>query len=163
MRISDTDDEIDKYLQGRYIGPTEAFARIFEYKMHEEKPTVNTLALHLPNEQVVYYPENATPAQLQQALDRSFSMLMGYFKYYHDTPPVYDDEGNLITHLYQDFPQHFVWTEKTWKPRSRGFAIGRIPYCNPMSGERYTHIHYFFRIDTETSILKIDTTFVFCW
>lgn len=108
--------------------------------MHEEKPTVNTLALHLPNEQPVYYPEDATPAQVQEAMNRSYSMLMGYYKYNHDTPPVFDDNGNIITHLYQDFPQHYVWSEKAWKPRTQGFAIGRIPYCSPVCGERYSYI-----------------------
>ena len=146
LRISDTNDEIERYLQGRYIGPTEAFARIFEHKMHEEDPTVNTLPLHLPNEQVVYYAEDATAAEIQEAMEKSFSMLMGYFKYYQDTPPVFDNEGNLITHLYLDFPQNFVWKEKAWFPRKKGFAIGRIPYCNPVCGERYPHIFYFIRI-----------------
>ncbi|OBZ80277.1 hypothetical protein A0J61_11674, partial [Choanephora cucurbitarum] len=50
LKLSDTGDEINKHLQGCYIGPTEAFARLFEYKMHEEDPTVASLALHLPNE-----------------------------------------------------------------------------------------------------------------
>lgn len=61
LKISDTKDEIEKHLQGSYIGPTEAFGRIFEYKVHEEDPTVTTLALHLPNEQPVHFPEDASP------------------------------------------------------------------------------------------------------
>ena len=80
LLISISDDEIEKFLQGRYIGPTEAFARIFEYRMHEEKPAVNALALHLPGEQMVYYPEDATQAEIDEAKRKSFSTLMGYFK-----------------------------------------------------------------------------------
>lgn len=57
LRISDTENEIDKHLQNRYIGPTEAFGRIFEYKVHEEDPTVTLLSLHLPLQQSVYFSE----------------------------------------------------------------------------------------------------------
>ena len=136
LRLSETQDEIERYLQGRYIGPTEAFARIFEYKMHEEDPTVTTLCLHLPNEQPVYFDPNSTPQQIREKMRKSVSMLMGYFEYYTENNPV-DEEGNRIVHLYQDFPQQHVWNNKKWKPREKGFAIGRIPYCNPTCGERY--------------------------
>ena len=64
MRISDTNDEIEPYLQCRYIGPTEAFGRIFEYKIHEEDPPVSLLALHLPDQQPVYFSDEATPATI---------------------------------------------------------------------------------------------------
>ena len=57
-------DEVSKHLQGRYIGPTEAFARLFEYKMHEEDPPVTSLALHLPNEQPVFFPGDATSSEI---------------------------------------------------------------------------------------------------
>jgi hypothetical protein len=40
---------------------------------------------------------------------------------------------------YGDFPTKFVWKEKEkiWKERQRGFAIGRLYYAHPASGERY--------------------------
>ena len=136
LLITEADDEIGRHLQGRYIGPTEAFARIFEYKMHEEKPTVNALRLHLPDDQIVFYEEDATPEEIEEAMESSFTTLMGYFQYYATTAPQLDREGRLITHLYIDFPQHFVWKNKMWTPRKRGFAIGRIPYCSPVCGER---------------------------
>ena len=43
-------DEVAQYLQGRYIGPTEAMWRIFEFSTHEESPSVEQLAIHLPGE-----------------------------------------------------------------------------------------------------------------
>src|SRR6202789_1450016 len=41
--------------------------------------------------------------------------------------------------LYQDFPSKFVWIQKDrkWKLRQRGFAIGRMYYAHPSSGERF--------------------------
>ena len=50
-------DEIQRYVQGRYIGQTEAVWRLFEYDTHEESPTVIHLAIHLPGEQPVYFAE----------------------------------------------------------------------------------------------------------
>jgi hypothetical protein len=38
---------------------------------------------------------------------------------------------------YPDFPQHFVYKEKKWRPRKRGFAIGRMYQCSPAHGERF--------------------------
>lgn len=131
MRLSDSNNEIQRYLQGRYIGPTEAFAHLFEYKMHEEDPTVTTLSLHLPGQQPVYYEENATRAEIQRAMSRTISTLMGYFKYNEENP------NAPVKHLYQDFPANYVWNRKEWNLRLRGEAIGRIPYCNPTCGERY--------------------------
>ncbi|OBZ80812.1 ATP-dependent DNA helicase pif1, partial [Choanephora cucurbitarum] len=57
---------------GRYIGPTEAFARLFEYKMHEEDPTVASLAFHLPNEQPVYFPEDANTPEIHPTCGERF-------------------------------------------------------------------------------------------
>ena len=41
--------------------------------------------------------------------------------------------------LYQDFPNSYVWEakKKCWQPRQRGFAVGRIYACSPMTGEKY--------------------------
>ncbi|SAM00063.1 hypothetical protein [Absidia glauca] len=132
LRLSDTNDEIARHLQGRYIGPIEAFGRLFEYKVHDEDPTVTCLALHLPNEQPVYFPEDESAPQIQRILRTSTSMLIAYFKHYEENP-------TAEKHLYQDFPRYFVWQlkEKVWTARKRGFAIGRIPYCTPTCGERY--------------------------
>ena len=43
-------DEVAQYLQGRYIEPIEAMWRIFEFSTHEESPSVEQLAMHLPGE-----------------------------------------------------------------------------------------------------------------
>jgi hypothetical protein len=57
---------------------------------------------------------------------------MGYFK----ANAKYPEAKDL---LYQDFPSKFVWNDKKheWKPRQRGFAIGRMYYAHPNSGERF--------------------------
>ena len=41
-------DEINRYLDARYVSASEACWRIYEYDMHEEKPDVQRLQVHLP-------------------------------------------------------------------------------------------------------------------
>jgi hypothetical protein len=53
-----------------YIGSTEAFARILEYKTHKD-PTVISLALHLKYKQPIYFPEDVTSAEIQELLDNN--------------------------------------------------------------------------------------------
>jgi hypothetical protein len=40
---------------------------------------------------------------------------------------------------FYQFPQQWVWNQKLkrWTMRKRGFAIGRMYYAHPTSGERY--------------------------
>ena len=41
-------DEIYKYLDARYVSTSKACWRIYDYDMHEEKPNVQRLQVHLP-------------------------------------------------------------------------------------------------------------------
>ena len=58
VHLESEKDEIKRYLNGRYIGPTEAIWRIFEFKVHEGLPSVTHLAIHLPGEQAIYFPDS---------------------------------------------------------------------------------------------------------
>ncbi|KAG1469845.1 hypothetical protein G6F56_003027 [Rhizopus delemar] len=132
VALSDTSNEIHRYLQGRYIGPTEAFWRLFEYPIHEEDPTVMQLSLHLPDHQPVYFPDDASNEEVRTILDKSKSHLMAWFDYNRS-----NSDGREF--LYQEFPEHYVYDRnlRNWKPRKKGFAIGRMQYCDPNSGEIY--------------------------
>ena len=125
-------DEVAQYFQGRYIGPKEAMWRIFEFSTHEEFPPVEQLAIHLPGEQPVYFKEDVVAEELQERMDSARSTLMAFFDYnsINKESPRY---------LYQEFPEHYVYLrkERRWKPRQRGFAIGRMYHCNPFAEERY--------------------------
>ena len=51
-------DEINDFVNARYIGSTEAFWKIFHMSIHERFPPVFQLAVHLENGQPVYFTEN---------------------------------------------------------------------------------------------------------
>jgi len=129
--LDDEHDEIKRYLHGRYIGPTEAVWRLFEFSTHGEEPPVMHLALHLPNEQPIYFWREDDPAILRQHLDDSSSTLLAYFKYNFE-------KADGRQYLYHEFPLHYVYIRKQgWKVRSRGRSIGRMYSASPFVGARY--------------------------
>ena len=77
--IDSEHDEVKRHLHGRYIGPTEAVWRLFEFHTHQELPSVTTLALHLPGQQAVYFSEREATNELRQRLDMSTTTLLAFF------------------------------------------------------------------------------------
>ncbi|KAG1532425.1 hypothetical protein G6F49_013695 [Rhizopus delemar] len=118
------------YLTSRYIGPTEAVWRLFEYAMHEEDPSVTSLAIHLENEQPVYFDPESSAEEIQQTLDNTHSTLMGFFKY----NLTHDDGRN---YLYQEFPSHYSgYQNRSHKTvQTLGFLMKykMSPYAHPNS------------------------------
>ncbi|XP_052185281.1 uncharacterized protein LOC127796918 [Diospyros lotus] len=125
-------NEIQQYLDARYIGPPEVAWRIFGHPLHAEMPTVVRLALHLPGmHRVVFNPEESLET-IQSRVGQQMSTLTGFFAYCAGS----EDECPFT---YQEFPQHYVWlkSEKRWKSRERGYAIGRMYFASPNCGERF--------------------------
>ena len=126
------DDEVQQHLNGRYISPSEAVWRLFEYPVHKEWPPVEPLAVHLPNQQLVTFLADSTAEDLRARLNRSATTLTAFFRQNADSAT-----GRDL--LYQDFPTRFVYhrPSRTWQLRQRGTAIGRMYFCSPLQGERY--------------------------
>lgn len=74
-------DKVAQYLQERYIRPTEAIWKIFEFLTHEESPSVKQLAIHLPRKQPVYFEEDAIAKKLQERMNKAQSTLMAFLNY----------------------------------------------------------------------------------
>ncbi|XP_057482346.1 uncharacterized protein LOC130769157 isoform X2 [Actinidia eriantha] len=125
-------DEIQQYIDSRYIGAPEAARRILGHNLHEEFPTVVRLALHLPGMHHVVFDETESMGSIISRAERKMSTLTGYFACCAS-----NEAARAFT--YQEFPQHFVWhkTQQIWTPRQRGYAIGRMYFAAPNSGERF--------------------------
>ena len=132
MSVDSEHDEIKRYLHGRYIGPTEAVWRLFEFGMHQEQPPVTHLALHLPGQQPVYFSEHDDLDQIRAQIEESMTTLMAFFAYNEQ-----NEDGR--EYLYHEFPIHYVYKGKLigWQKRQRGTAIGRMYSASPFMGERY--------------------------
>jgi hypothetical protein len=131
-------DEIKLYLDSRYVSACEAIWRLLCFSMHEESPNIVRLQVHLPNQQLVTWNQDATP-NLQTVLEdqeTKDTTLTGYFKANANTRHDFSAACHL---LYQDFPSKFVWNtkERRWTPRKKDTAIGRMYYAHPSSGERF--------------------------
>jgi hypothetical protein len=53
-------DEVQNYLDGRYVSANKACHRLFAFDLHGMHPNVYRLVVHLPNEQTTYFPEGTT-------------------------------------------------------------------------------------------------------
>ncbi|XP_027169229.1 uncharacterized protein LOC113768927 [Coffea eugenioides] len=127
-------DEIKEFRKGRYISPPEAFWLIYEFRLNEMTPSVYTLQVHLPNQQLVSFPKNSDLLQLLAKVDFSKTMLTEFLKMNASNAT-----AENLKCFYKDFPQHFVWSSKYrhWTERKRRKVIGRLVSVNSREGERY--------------------------
>lgn len=132
-------NEIEKYINGRYLSTSEAFWRIFELPIHERYPAVIHLAVHLENGQRVYFNQHNI---LQVLENPPQTTLTGFFKLCQD-----DDFAKTL--LYCEVPAFYVWRNKNWQRRKRGqlvaghlgvrkdAALGRVYTVHPNFTECY--------------------------
>ncbi len=125
-------DEIAEYLHGRYISTSEAVWRALCFPMHEGKPPVMRLQIHMPDEESVVFQDDADLAELA-ATDRPTQLKMWFVENL--------GIGATGTHLtYVEFPEKFWWDGKQWKERSgksHVHAIGRIHFVPMWAGDIY--------------------------
>ena len=136
-------DEVQLYLDARYVSSIEAYARSMGWATHrvrsllsqstmsltliQEFPPVSQLQVHLENEQCVTFKPNGRLGNIKKD-----SQLMGFFK----ANKKYPDARMLY---YHEFPSRFVWKKDLgeWVPRQRQTAFGRLVYIPPNAGEKF--------------------------
>ena len=143
MEDGHVEDEVENYMNARYISASEALWKIYGFPIHEKHPPVDKLPCHLPNEQQVLFDEHDIEQVVLQG--PPVTKLTAYF-----SANVHDPAARHI--LYSDFPRFFTWnsTEKKWQRRKRGMynettkefmgdMLGRIPSItlNPHQAELY--------------------------
>jgi DNA replication protein DnaC len=135
LEETDRNNEIQRYLDGRYISASEAAHRIFEFDMHDQVPNVVRLQVHLPGQHLVIFDPEEDPAVLLGRASNERTTLTAWF--HANADPAVNEEACKWT--YQEFPQHFRWDQKhkKWVIRRRGFAVGRMYYVPPTAGERF--------------------------
>ncbi|XP_026459723.1 uncharacterized protein LOC113360429 [Papaver somniferum] len=123
-------DEIQIYIDARYIGPPEAVWHLFGYHMHREMPHVERLSIHLKGMQRIVYESETSTEGVTQTAENYKSKLMAYFEYNYENP-------DSPAYTYQEFPQHFVWKKDRWEVRKQRFAIVRKYFVSPNAGELF--------------------------
>ncbi|KAL3532518.1 hypothetical protein ACH5RR_006039 [Cinchona calisaya] len=72
-------DEINQFQSEKWIAAVEAVWRIFKFKMNEMTPSIYTLQLHLPGQQIVSFHKNTSLSSLVDNIDFSKTMLTEFF------------------------------------------------------------------------------------
>ena len=131
-----TNDEIERFVNARYISASEAYWRIYEFKIQYKYPPVSKLPLHLENEQTVIF--QSTDARDVALRGPPPTKLTAYFQLNRDDP----DASNI---LYPDIYKYYRWNKGKWVKRLANVRrhretsvddtpcsdmIGRIPIIN---------------------------------
>ncbi|XP_058741254.1 uncharacterized protein LOC131613618 [Vicia villosa] len=128
----ETIDEIKEYLDCRYVSPCEACWRLFSYKIHGRKPAVERMFYHLIRENAVYYQDFE---RMENVLEKP-SVTESMFTSWLTANGQFEEAKNLT---YAQFVSKFVYVKRTraWKPRKKGFTIGRLIWVPPTTSELY--------------------------
>ena len=137
-------DEIENYVDARYMGSSEACWRLFKFDLSSKYPAVERLAIHLPQQQLVYFnPSDAKSARAKvSTFTEHDTTLMGWFtanRLMRETKARGDELEPALQVTYPDFPKRWVWNGKSWQERVRGkdTKIGRMYLVSPREGERF--------------------------
>lgn len=90
-------DEIQQYLDARYIGPPEAAWRIFGHSLHQEVPSVTRLDIQLPGMHRVVYNSNEPLESIIARVRTQRSTLTAFFECCATDPDAW-------RFTYQEFP-----------------------------------------------------------
>nr|GEY51079.1 DNA helicase [Tanacetum cinerariifolium] len=126
-RVNIQVEEIQNFVDGRYICPYEAFWRILKFEIHSRQPVVQILSIHLENMQVVTFRDHQSPKAVANNEASKMTTLTEWFEYNK-----FNIDDRHLTYL--DFPKYFVWyaDSKVWSPR-RCAGQGSI--------SRLAHVH----------------------
>ena len=138
LQSSQVDEISSDYQNARYVSNNEAAWRILEFPIHERDPPVQQLAVHLENNQHVYFTEDT--AQDQASGDPPKTTLTEFFT-------LCQVDNFAKTLLYVDVPKYYTWHNKSWSRRKQGtdvvgfpgvkeaHVLGRVYTINPRQGE----------------------------
>ncbi|GJU70989.1 DNA helicase [Tanacetum coccineum] len=127
-------DEIQNYVDGRFICLYKACWRIFDFPIHSWDPAVQILNVHLENMQRVNFRESDRLDIIVNLPEKKKTTLTEWFVYNNE-----NTDGRHLTYL--DFPSEFVWyaNSKRWQRRKvrTKKSIGRLTYVHPSLGDLF--------------------------
>jgi hypothetical protein len=125
-------DEIQEYRECRYICAYDSFWRGYGYDIHSKQPSVQRLAVHLLDKQVVRFRAKTNlPALVDNTLLQKTTLTQWFV-----ANARYRSARTLT---YCDFPTKWSWVaeQKKWVKRKGKSKIGRIYFVHPSLGELY--------------------------
>ncbi|XP_074368364.1 uncharacterized protein LOC141708569 [Apium graveolens] len=95
-------DEVQHYLDGRYVCASEAAWRIFGFDIHSRWPSVDRLPVHLPGQKYVNFKMGECLQKVWDHASMKRTKLEAWFIANRDLP-----RARYFT--YAEFPAHFTW------------------------------------------------------
>ncbi|CAI5722376.1 unnamed protein product [Peronospora effusa] len=125
-------NEIQQYIDARYVSAPESCWRIFGFKMHDHYPPIQRLQVHLPYQQQVVFNANGSLVAAVNNEQARKTTLTQWFELNR-----LNIDAQETTYL--EFPSRFVWNinRKQWTVRQRGKCVGRLYFVIPKAGDRY--------------------------
>jgi hypothetical protein len=106
--------------------------RLLELPLHKEFPPVQRLDCHLPRQHSIVFDPTADEDTLMSQVLSSVSTLTAWFEL-----NAVDPRAREL--LYHEVPEHYVWVDKKWQPRTRNsVCVGRIYNVSHHNGELYS-------------------------
>ena len=120
--------EIIRYVNSRFVTASEGCWRVFCFDVHGREPSVQCLAVHEQNLQMVTFSESQPEEAVSNVKDTT---LLAWFKLNQHDPKA--------KNLKYELPEYYVWNEnqQKWTPRKRGYCIGQMYPTNPSQSERH--------------------------
>ncbi|KAJ9559006.1 hypothetical protein OSB04_013620 [Centaurea solstitialis] len=125
-------NEIQNFVDARFICPHEAAWRIFDFDIHNRNPAVQVLAVHLDKMQTITFKDTQS---LRNIITNPMTKKTTLTQWLHNNQ--IDDRGRHLTYL--DYTLEYKWVTqgKDWARRTTNKtpAIGRLIYIHPTCGE----------------------------
>lgn len=124
-------DEVQQYVDARWICAPEAFWKVFTFSMYRMYPSVERLQIHLQNQHQVRFRRQQP---IENILEQNKKTLLTEFFTMNTI------DADARQYLYREFPEHYCWNRnsKSWRRRiSHKKVIGRIYTVSPSEGERF--------------------------
>ncbi|XP_020967606.1 uncharacterized protein LOC107615768 [Arachis ipaensis] len=127
--VGESSQVVDEF---RYLSLFESMWRIFAYDIHHRWPSVQRLTFHLSNQQHVVFDDADITTHVYLRNKDLLTMFTSWMMANRRFP-----DGRSLT--YVEYPGKFVYcsNSREWKPRQRGFSIGRLSFAHPSSGELF--------------------------
>ena len=124
-------DEVETFVNARYISASEAHWQIYGYNLHSRKPTVEKLHCYLPGDQMVFYKEGQESVAV--AHSQSITKFTDYFR-------LNERDCEAHTVLYPDLPKYYTWNKgkMMWQKHKRGFVENNYCFVNNTLGRTIT-------------------------
>ncbi|CAH2017253.1 unnamed protein product [Acanthoscelides obtectus] len=122
-------NEIQMFLDVRYVSAPEAMWRIYTFEMHDMSHAIIKLFVHLPNMQQVYFNTNSTIPDVVERAATQHTTLTGWFAL-----NTQDEEARQYT--YVQIPYNYVWKitqTRIWVERQRHQNIIILDYIRRLN------------------------------